>query len=218
MLRNDPGLPVETTVLSLSDAVPQPEHANRREGERHMTLFRVGSFQLDGRRELCLIKNISAGGMMVRCYCTLQPGQRLSVELKCGQQIQGSVSWTRPPYAGVAFDSPIDVVEILSAADNGPRPRMPRIEADCAATLRDGAIVHRVRLCDISQGGAKVQSDLTIASGSAVVLSITGMEPISGVACWSDGTHLGVSFNRLLPLAEMVEWLKRWRPQTPTAH
>ena len=47
----------------------------------------------------------------------------------------------------------IDVIEILSASADGPRPRMPRVEVDCIATVRDGANVYRLPLCDISQGG-----------------------------------------------------------------
>lgn len=210
-LRSDAAEPLETTLLSLSESVPGDDRGNRRSGERHMTLFRVGSFELDGRRELCLIKNISAGGMKIRAYCDLKPGRRLTIELKCGQPVVGTVSWANEPYAGVAFDEPIDVIDILSAAQDGPRPRMPRIEADCSATLRDGAIVHRVWICDISQGGAKLRCDLGMASGAQIVLSVLGMEPIAGIACWSDGEYLGMSFNRLLPLAEMVRWLKERR-------
>ena len=61
--------PVETTLYSLSSVPPAPAaEAERRDGERHMTLYRVGSIQVEDRRELCLIKNISAGGMMIRLY------------------------------------------------------------------------------------------------------------------------------------------------------
>ena len=71
-------------------ARPMPRLArpsDRRDGERLMTLYRVGSLSIDDRRELCLIKNISAGGMMVRAYCVIPQGTRLTVEFKCGQPI-----------------------------------------------------------------------------------------------------------------------------------
>ena len=128
--------PVETTLYSLSDAPPLAE-AERRDGQRHMTLYRVGSILVDGRRELCLIKNISAGGMMIRLYCSIADGTPVVVELKSGQPICGKISWTRDQNAGIAFDEPIDVIDILSTTMEGPRPRMPRIEAAvmrCCAT------------------------------------------------------------------------------------
>ncbi len=52
--------PVETTLYSLSDTLPYAGEAERH-SERLMTLYRVGSLSFDQRRELCLIKNISAG-------------------------------------------------------------------------------------------------------------------------------------------------------------
>ena len=78
--------PVETTLYSLSEAPPEPRE--RRDGDRHLTLFRVGSITIGDRRELCLIKNISAGGMMIRAYCPIAEGTALSVELKSGQPVK----------------------------------------------------------------------------------------------------------------------------------
>ena len=112
--------PVETTLYSLSDQTPDP--VERRDGERYLTLFRVGSVMIEDRRELCLIKNISAGGMMIRPYCKLEPGASVSVELKRGEQIPGTVNWVRDDLAGVTFDEPIDVVELLATSMEGPRP------------------------------------------------------------------------------------------------
>jgi len=85
--------PVETTLYSLSDAPPAPDaDADRRDGDRHMTLYRVGSILVEDRRELCLIKNISAGGMMIRLYCSIAEETPVMVELKSGQPISGRIS------------------------------------------------------------------------------------------------------------------------------
>ncbi len=147
--------PVETTLYSLSDRAPDP--AERRDGERYLTLFRVGSVMIGDRRELCLIKNISAGGMMIRPYCKLEEGTRVSVELKRGEQIPGLISWVRDDSAGVEFERPIDVVELLASSMEGPRPRMPRVEVRCIASVRQGSNVYGMRAHDISQGGIKVE-------------------------------------------------------------
>ena len=204
--------PVETTLYSLSDAPPSPKSKDdRRDGERHLTLYRVGSILIDNRRELCLIKNISAGGMMVRLYCPIAEGAPLTIELKSGQPIRGQVSWVKDHHAGVTFDEPIDVIDILSASMDGPRPRMPRIETHCFATLRDGANVARVRVRDISQGGVKIESETLVSQGADIVISLPGMEPHRGVACWIDSGFIGLAFNRLLPLGELVDWLQEQR-------
>ena len=197
--------PVETTLYSLADGMPPvPE---RRVDERHLTLFRVGSVTLGNRRELCLIKNISAGGMLIRAYSALEPGRRLSVELKQGEQIAGTVSWMDDGCAGIAFDTPVDVVELLAASMEGPRPRMPRVEIRCIASVRQESQVYGLLARDISQGGVKVETGRKLEIGSDVVVTLPGMAPQAGVVRWSDGGSYGITFNRLIALSELVAWL-----------
>lgn len=173
-----------------------------------MTLYRVGSLSIGERRELCLIKNISAGGMMVRSYCAIPEGTELLVELKCGQPIKGVASWYREPNVGIAFDTPIDVIDILSTSMEGPRPRMPRIEIDRFVTVRDGASTYRMRTCDISQGGLKLRCETMIAPGTEVIVTLADIEPQRAVVRWNDDGQIGVTFNRLLPLPMLVGWLQ----------
>lgn len=173
-----------------------------------MTLFRVGSITIADRRELCLIKNISAGGMMIRAYCPIPQGTALSIELKSGQPVAGTVSWVRDANVGVAFDEAVDIIEILSASAEGPRPRMPRIEVDCVASVRDGANVYRLPICDISQGGLKLRGDAAIEHGCDLSVTLPGFDPLPAALRWRQDGHLGISFNRLVPLAELVAWLQ----------
>lgn len=207
--------PVETTLYSLSDQPPS-ESAERRDGDRMMTLYRVGSLAIGNRRELCLIKNISAGGMMVRAYCPVPESTRLTVELKCGYPISGVVSWARDVHVGISFDEAIDVIDILSTSMEGPRPRMPRIEVKCFVTLREGASTYRMRVCDVSQGGLKVQCETKLARGSDVVVTLPGMEPAPGVVCWSDGDQMGITLNRMMALPTLVSWLRDQRESIRT--
>lgn len=207
--------PVETTLYSLSQKAPNP--FERRDGERHLTLFRVGTVSIGDRRELCLIKNISAGGMLIRAYCPLEPGARLSVELKRGEQIHGTVSWTRESCVGIEFDQRIDVVALLASSMDGPRPRMPRVEIRCIASIRQGADVFGILARDISQGGLKVEFDRQLQVGSDVVVTLPGLAPQPGVVRWQDGNSYGITFNRLLALSEVVQWLHDQREMLQAA-
>jgi hypothetical protein len=208
-------LPVDSTAYSLSLKAPVP--SDRRDGERHLTLFRVGAMTVDGRRELCLIKNISEGGMMIRPYCDLTEGAQLTIELKTGFLVDCTVAWVREGSVGVEFATPVDIVEILSSSQDGPRPRMPRIEVDCFATVRDGGEVHRMRVHDVSQGGIKLESTRVIDRGTDLVVSLPGLDPQPAAVRWSEDGYLGVTFNRLLPLAELVCWLRATRDQLRAA-
>lgn len=200
--------PIETTLYSMSEAVPPPD---RRSDERHLTLFRVGAVKIGDRRELCLIKNISAGGMMIRAYCALKVGDRLSVELKCGQPVDGAVSWIDGDCAGIAFDLAVDVVELLTASAEGPKPRMPRVEIRCIASVRQGASVYGIMARDVSQGGVKLETDRELEIGSDIVVTLPGLPPLPGAIRWRDSSSYGVTFNRLLSLSELVGWLQSQR-------
>lgn len=208
--------PVETTLYSLTD-LPPPPPERRSGGDRHLTLFRVGSLVIEGRRELCLIKNISAGGMMIRAYCAIPTDTRVSVELKHGESVAGTAAWVKGENVGVEFDQPIDVVELLTASMEGPRPRMPRIEVSSIAWVRQGAFNHRVQACDISQGGIKIATPAELSVNADVTVTLTGLETQAGVIRWSDAGTFGITFNRLLALPQLVSWIQGQRERLRVA-
>jgi len=184
---------------------PQPE---RRTDERHLTLFRVGSILVDGRRELCLVKNISAGGALIRAYCRLKADLEIRIELKEQQPVSGRVNWVKGTDAGITFDERVDIVDLLKSNGDGPRPRMPRVEVRCVVFVREGATTNRARLINISQGGLSVESENVLTVGSDVTITLPGFQPQAAVVRWSEGTRYGISFNTVLPLAGLTEWLQ----------
>lgn len=197
---------VESTVYSLSAVAPtQPD---RRGGERYLSLLRVGAIMVEGRRELCLIRNISAGGMMIRAYSPIPVGTAISVELKQGDPVSGVVKWIEGDMTGVTFDAPIDVLLLLAAQGDGPRPRLPRIEVDCTAWVRQDADVIRTRVLNVSQGGIRVESRASLTVGADVVVTLPGLTPAAGVVKWRDEDAYGIAFNRSLALSELVQWLQ----------
>ena len=197
---------VETTVYSLAAAAPpQPE---RRGTERYLSLLRVGAIVVDGRRELCLIRNISAGGMMIRAYSPVPVGARLTVELKQGDPVSGTVQWNEEGLTGVAFDKPIDVLALLAPPEEGPRPRLPRIEVGCTAWIRQEAELIRARVINVSQGGVRVEAATPLTIRGDVVVTLPGLTPAAGVVKWRDDDAYGIAFNRALVLSELVHWLK----------
>lgn len=198
---------VEHTVYSLSEDAPPPP--DQRNGERYLSLLRVGALQIDGRHELCLVRNISAGGMLIRPYSTIAAGTALSVELKHGDMVSGVARWTEGGLVGVAFDQPIDVVALLTAAADGPQPRMPRIELSCTAWVREDADVYRLRTVNISQGGMCVDGDCGLRADVEVIVSLAGLGPIAGRVKWKEGERFGIGFNRVLRVDELMGFLRQ---------
>lgn len=198
-------LPIETTVYSVS--ADPPAKPNRRNAVRHLTLFRVGSIVVGDRRELCLVKNISAGGALIRAYCQLEPEIAVAIELKEGQPLAGRVGWVRGSDSGITFDKAVDVLDLLKTSSEGPRPRMPRMEVSGVGFIREGAILHRAALHNISQGGLSVDTANPLTVGGEVIVSLPGLPPQGAVVKWNDEGRYGITFNNVLSLAGLVEWL-----------
>jgi hypothetical protein len=207
--------PVETTLYSLGSGTPEPEE--RRNDERHLSLLRVGTLVIGDRRELCLIRNISAGGMLIRAYSTIEAGTCLSVELKQGEAMSGVARWTKDECVGVTFDSPIDVLDLISSPNDGQRPRMPRIEVRCTAWVREDATVHRMKTSNISQGGIRVEGHAELAVGADVIVALNGLPPQPGIVRWKDRSAYGITFNRVIALSDLVAWLQVQREQPRAA-
>ena len=197
--------PVETTLYSFATLPPgMPE---RRGDERHMTLLRVGSLIVGERRELCLIRNVSAGGMLVRVYSEIAPGTRVMIELKQGEPVHGTILWAKDELVGVSFDAPVDIPSLIATPADAPRPRMPRLEVRCTAWVRDGAVVHRTRALNISQGGLRVEATRALPAGAQVTVTLPRLAPEQGVVRWNDGESCGITFNNVLALPMLVAWL-----------
>jgi hypothetical protein len=199
----------DETVFSFSPLAPDPPE--RRRETRHLTILRVGALVSGQGRELCLIRNISAGGVMAHVYSRRARGEKVALELKSGHPVSGRVVWGEGSNVGIEFDEPIDVEEMLSshaALENGWRPRMPRVEVDRLATLRCGARLYGVNTCDISQGGVKVETDQPIEAGRDIVLTMERFRPVPGVVRWCSGGLAGIAFNELIPFHELMAWLR----------
>ena len=196
---------VETTVYSFDEAPPKGRQPR---AKRHLTLYRVGALTIGDRRELCLIKNVSAGGMLIRVYSAIAPGTRLSIELKQGEPVAGMARWADKDSVGVVFDAPIDVLSLIALRVEGPRPRMPRMEVGCTATIREGATVIRTKAVNVSQGGVQVHSSVDLPVGADVVVTLSGLAPERAVVKWRDGDCYGLAFNRVLAITQLVAWLQ----------
>ena len=197
---------VETTVYSLSAETPQCP--DRRHDQRYVSLLRVGALVVDGRRELCLIRNVSAGGMMIRPYSPISVGTSVSVELKHGDAVSGIAQWSEKGLVGVTFDESIDVLALLNATGLETRPRMPRIELSCTATIRHEGTVFRTRVVNISQGGICVDSPVDLKIHGDVVVTLAGLHAAAGVVKWTEGEFVGIGFNRVYPVHELMAFLQ----------
>ena len=203
----------EETTFSFSEKAPPPPE--RRRAPRHLTILRVGALICAHGRELCLIRNISAGGLLAHAYSPHKVGERVSVELKTMQPVEGHILWVEGANVGVQFDAPIDVAELLATQvrADGWRPRSPRIEVDRLATLRSGSRLYAANTRDISQGGVKIEIDEALVAGQQIVLTMERFRPVQAVVRWFHEGQAGLEFTETLPFQELITWLRENRDQ-----
>lgn len=160
--------------------------------------------------QLCRVRNISATGMQIDTIATLEPGLHISVELRCGSFLTGTIAWTQDRRAGVRFDSPIEVDAILGkpqADATGPRPRSPRFATDISARISSFGRSIDIAVTDLSQGGARIRLQRPLRPDTEVILMIPGLPTRRCTTRWSDEEFAGVAFHDPISYAELSAWL-----------
>jgi hypothetical protein len=197
----------ESTTVSLSTAVPRP--AERRNDDRVSAMLRVGKLTDSNRNEqLVKVKNLSAGGVMVIVTRTPPVGEHVELELS-SQRIPGSIIWIRDEMAGIKFDQDVDLGELLAGRKprHGFRPRPPRLEIPCKASVRVGKTYYTVDVHDISLGGIKVQPIEEYCVGKKVIVVIESLRPVKGEVRWYSDRRAGIVFDQALNFDELAEWV-----------
>lgn len=111
--------------------------------------------------------------------------------------------------AGIQFDERIDVHQVLMpcARDGqGRMPRAPRLNVSGLALVQIDGADHGVQVCDISPGGVKIELCDHGEIDDDVIVNMPGLPVSAGVIRWKDATHMGISFNRTLPLDQIAYW------------
>ena len=186
----------------------------RRGEQRHIALLRVALLHVEDSKELCVVRNISPSGLSARVYRKVVGGEQVHVEFRSGELLSGSVVWERDWEVGIVFLAPINVDSVLASrwvTENGQRRVLPRVKVGSRGRLKVGSRSFGVVLQDISQGGARVQSNSPITDTGDVVLTLPGLPPIGGVIRWVGGTEIGVSFNECLPFERLGQWIEARR-------
>lgn len=199
----------ELTAVSLNPVVPQPPE--RRSEERATTLLRAGKLVVDGEQQLCMIRNISSAGAMLKLWRTLPEGQRIQVEITPDCPVSATVIWTQGDLVGVAFDQRIDVANTLTGQGHaGPYRRIartPRLRTHCPARIGIEAREWAVVLSDVSLNGARIATEEALSRDEEVTLSIAGLVPVSGRVRWCRDGHAGIEFDRPMPLDVLASWV-----------
>ena len=196
----------ESTTFSLSTAVPRP--AERRDAERvHPTYCIVKLIQGD-REQLVRVRNLSAGGLMAEIGQDVAVGEAVEVEFSA-QKVPSTVIWRRDGTVGIKFNDNIDLGELLAGRKprHGFRPRPPRLQVQCKASVRVGKTYYNCDIHDISLAGMKIEPIEEYCLGKQVVVVVESLRPIKGEVRWFSERRAGIVFDKPLTFEELAEWV-----------
>lgn len=196
----------ESTTFTLSTAVPRPQE--RRTDERVLPTLRVAKLVSQDGDQLIRIRNLSAGGLMAECNRQPQIGEAIQLEFS-SQKIPSSVVWLREGMVGIKFDQSVDLGELLAGRKprHGFRPRPPRLEVNCRASVKVGKVYYTVDVRDISLGGLKVEPIQEYCVGKKVVVVVESLRPVRGEVRWYKDRRAGIVFDEELRFEELAEWV-----------
>jgi len=196
----------ESTTFSLSTAVPRP--SERRADERVAPILRIAKLTTDDSEQLIRVRNVSAGGLMAEISHPPEVGVTAQVELST-QKIACTVVWIREGLVGLKFDQALDLGELLAGRKprHGFRPRPPRLEVNCKASVKLGKIYYTVDVHNISLGGMKVEPIGQYCVGKKVVVVVESLRPVSGEVRWYSDRCAGIVFDKPLEFEELAEWI-----------
>ena len=197
---------------ALAQALPDDDLApDRRVGPRHISILRVGRVEWCGQDQLCVVRNISAGGLMFECLHPPDLGQHLLVELRSDKRMPGTVRWSREGKTGIQFDTPVNVDQVLKEERSSllrVRPRAPRfVRRGTIRLLPPEGEPIAADILDLAVSGVSCRPDQPVLRGQPIVAVLDGVGATNAEVRWARGDVVGIRFEKPLPWKPLQSWL-----------
>ncbi|WP_100207534.1 PilZ domain-containing protein [Sphingomonas elodea] len=203
------------TIFSLTHDLPVPRHP----GGESADGLDPAQLALEGQTLDCGIRWIGQSGAHLRIAGTLVEQAPARLEMPGAGPLIGRTLWSEGGDAGLAFDTPVDVLGLVArnlARASAERRRLPRIELRQTVGIHRGSDVEQVRTRDISQGGVGVEAR-SLAPGEAVRLTFDGLRSLEGHVRWVAGDTAGIVFAEELGWQTLFPWLRGIQQAPPAA-
>ncbi len=182
----------------------QPAFPDQRAGKRFSLVLRAAKLIAPCGEYLCVLRDVSAGGVRLRLFHPLPPGERFELELGSGATYAIAPVWERGGHVGFrSADGKIDADELVREASPFPkRPLRLRLERPGIVALGDER--RAVIVSDISQHGARIEVMPRLAIGERVRLSVPGLPHRTSRVVWRRRRAHGLAFEQTWRLDELA--------------
>lgn len=185
--------------------------AEERTLPRYNLLLRPAKLVTERGEFLCILRDVSPGGFKARLFHQLEPQPRMVLELGNGDRYEVERVWVRDSYAGFRFVTPIPVEYVLN--EEGPfRKRPVRLKVNLEARVIAGLKAIPVVVRDLSQQGARVECEASLALAQQVRLEVAGISPIVAKVRWRRPGSIGLIFEQTFKLDELARAVAMLQP------
>lgn len=176
----------------------------RRAASRVTVMIRPAKLIADNREFLCVVRDVSEGGLKLRLFHAMPPHQHLTIEFENGERHAIRLVWQNGELAGCHFVGEVDLPRLI-AAHHGPYPRrQPRLQVEVAAMLCTGGLRTPITMRDISQRGAAIDCPGWLMIDELVRIESEVLPTIHAKIRWRRPPRYGVIFEQTFRLEELA--------------
>ncbi|MGE4411062.1 MAG: PilZ domain-containing protein [Sphingobium sp.] len=202
-------------VAPAADANPSPAQ-DRRNSERYVTVLKVGRAMVDGHEQLCLVRNMSRDGAKLDLYHEVHENQKITIELRSDKVVTGTVRWVGDRAAGIQFDEPVDVGDMLQGRPTRSvlrkLPRAPRFPAKARVKMDHDNGPVAGDLVNISLHGLCLKTNEKLRTEDKVIARVEGLPPRNATIRWIREGMIGLHFAMPLTFSDLARWLETHQP------
>ncbi|GLS99620.1 hypothetical protein GCM10007897_10020 [Sphingobium jiangsuense] len=206
--------------ITQEEATPVAEGQveDRRASQRYVTVLKVGRAVVDGQDQLCLVRNMSRDGAKLDLRGTVRTDQKIMIELRSDKVVTGTVRWTGDHVAGIEFDEPVDVQDMLQSRPTRSvlrkLPRAPRFLAAGRVLLElEGGGSIGGSIVNISLHGLCLETQEVARIDDVVVARVDGLPARRGTVRWVRNGMTGLHFDMPMGFSELARWLETHQPK-----
>lgn len=178
--------------------------ADPRCDQRQTLLLRTAKAVCTSGEYVCLVRNVSQGGVGLRFFHDVPPEERILLQLANGATYPIEQAWAGACDAGYRFAAEVDLAEFIEE----PSPfahRDIRLAVETPAMLTIDGRDEAVTLINVSRSGARLRADRHLTVGAFARLEVPGFALRFGHLCWRKGFDHGAVFQHALTL-ETLAW------------
>ena len=183
---------------------PRPD---QRAEKRFTLILRSGKLVSAAGEFLCVLRDVSSGGLKVRLFHPLTLDAPCQIELSGGERYLIEPTWQHSQEAGLRFiDAPVDIEQFLEEA--GPFPKRAirlGLQHGWPVRLAGAGPAIAATLCDLSQHGSAVLCQARLAIGQQVEIVCDKLGTIEARVRWRRGERYGLVFQQSFRLDTLAQ-------------